>query len=364
MADKKQTPIQDQLEKFVLKRGDLVSSQPTGIDTAIKDSIASVKTGQEASTKRIESSFGRELAFQAKEAGLARKTQLEGRRGGATQTVALNALDTRTEKSLRDLEQRKQELILQGEGQAAGQIANLQIQSLQFKMKAEQQVFQNLISVSTLDMQQKAQDTAVSQFTAQMAFKQKEFDLTQRTKIADIATKFGVSIDPGESIASIVNKVKPFAEQQRNAEIKKTLKDIESEATKLNLDSILTDKIVTGGMSPVDAAVQSIADLEAIGLKPTKEELNNALKRAQEISDTFKVESDRAKAEVDSGGIIGSVIDFFKNRESKQSTGFSGVENDRLNRLKNAQSLQGTNLSGGQKAADIYGAFFEQLFSQ
>ena len=115
MADKKQTPIQDQLEKFVLKRGDLVSSQPTGIDTAIKDSIASVKTGQEASTKRIESSFGRELAFQAKEAGLARTTQLEGRRGGATQTVALNALDTRTEKSLRDLEQRKQELILQGE---------------------------------------------------------------------------------------------------------------------------------------------------------------------------------------------------------------------------------------------------------
>jgi len=142
-----QNPIMAEIQKQLLKTSGLVSSGASGIQQQIADAISSREKGLGASTKRIESQFNREIGFQSEQFAQKKTSIRESQRGFATNVAALQQLDQRTEKSLRDLEQRKQELILAGESAAAGQISNLQVQSLQFQQKAQQQAFSNLLGI-------------------------------------------------------------------------------------------------------------------------------------------------------------------------------------------------------------------------
>src|SRR3990167_6235679 len=89
------------LQKKMLEKSEMVSSSPTGIDAAVKEAAAGITTAQEKSAQRINSEFGREFEFQSGQFKQTRDTELEERRGFATNTAALRNLDERTEKSLK-----------------------------------------------------------------------------------------------------------------------------------------------------------------------------------------------------------------------------------------------------------------------
>ena len=135
------------LQSKILGQSSMVSSSSTGLETKIQEALGGIQKAGIATGARIESQAGREIASQAEKFAQEKTSALESQRGFATNTAALRALDERTEKSLRDLEQRKQELILQGESATASRISELQFKSLEFQQKAAQDSFNNILQV-------------------------------------------------------------------------------------------------------------------------------------------------------------------------------------------------------------------------
>ena len=158
-----------ELQKRLLSDTGIVSSGQTEIDESIQQSIASREAAQTASAGAVTSQFDREIAFQKEQFEQQRTAFREAGRGFATNQAALRQLDEGTEKSLRDLEQRKQELILQGDAAAASDISKLEFDAIQFRQQAQQQEFNNLVSSANLalnfrqeDRLAKAQRTAIA----------------------------------------------------------------------------------------------------------------------------------------------------------------------------------------------------------
>lgn len=146
--------IQEALENKVLGTSSLVSSAQTGVDKV----ISSIKESQEAGAERISGSFGRE------EEDLRRRItegeKIQGRRqrgvGINTQFTALSRLREDTDKSLKDLADRKREALRINDTSAIQQIAELEFKAIEFQQKAEQQVFENQIAVGQFGIGLKA----------------------------------------------------------------------------------------------------------------------------------------------------------------------------------------------------------------
>ena len=161
----------------LLETDGIISSEDTGLEEKIGEITAGIETGTAASAKRIESAFDREIGFKEEEFEAQRTSFLERGRGFAVNKAALQQLDQQTEKSLRDLEQRKQELLLAGEANAATQITNLQLKSLEFAQQARQQTFSNTLGLAGFGLSLKAEE------------RQGREDLLDRQKLLDNITR-------------------------------------------------------------------------------------------------------------------------------------------------------------------------------
>jgi hypothetical protein len=216
-------PFLATLQDKLLKQSDIISSSNTGIEDAISKSIASIQKGQKASVASIESAFDREKLGVAESGEIAKTAFAESRSGFATQTAVLRQILDSTDKNLKDLEQRKQELILQGEAEAASQIAGLQLKELEFKQKSQQDVFNNLLGLSNLGISISAERRAQS--AEQRANEQ--FNFQKEQAVANIALEFGLETEPGESLSDIINRAQPLASQKARLELTKAQKEID-----------------------------------------------------------------------------------------------------------------------------------------
>lgn len=216
------------LQQRLLSQSGSVSSSDSAIEKSIKDSISGIEKSQEASAARIESQFGREIDFKRGQQEAQISTQLEGRRGFATNMTALRQLVETTDKQVNDLEQRKQELILQGESAAASRISELQIKQLEFKTEAQQRTFNNLLQMANFGLGLKQEDRLE---------RQQEF--TEQQAVGNIALEFGIKPEPGDNLQSMLIKAQPFASEQRALELQKAQNQIElmnKEIQKINID--------------------------------------------------------------------------------------------------------------------------------
>lgn len=199
-ASSSQQPVQssmtDTLIQKLLGQSDIISSQSTGLETKINDIISGIKSGTDASAASISSSYGRQEAL-AQQAGDRQFTSARESQGGfAVNTAALKQINDNTKQQVNDLEQRKQELILQGQAAAAGQITQLQMQQLQFQQQAQQQVYSNLLGITGISQQRDAAATAAQQFQQQQTFQ-----TTQA--MGALATQYGLKPRPGETLDSL-----------------------------------------------------------------------------------------------------------------------------------------------------------------
>lgn len=239
------TEISNQL----LEQGNIASSQAGEIDQSIQNAIQGVQTSAEASNAAITSQYDREIAFQSGQGELAVQGQLDSRSGFATNMVALRNLVDLTDKNLNDLEQRKQELILQNNAQAAAQIAGLEFQALQYKQQATQQVFSNLLSFGqfALSVQQEQRLQSAQ-------------DFAERSAIADIALQYGLTVNEGDTLDTIVTRAMPIASEQQKLQLEKLRADIAY--TNTQISNIKSG--VTGTYTP-DIAASAIASIRMDG---------------------------------------------------------------------------------------------------
>lgn len=158
------------LQNTLLKNADLVSSGDSNIETAIGSAIDRINQGQAAQANRINSEAA-EQSRNIQRSGLIQQTNaVEGRRGFATQTAVLRNILNTTNQELKDLETRRQDLLASGEAEAASQVAQLQVQSLQLAQQAKQNAVSNMINLSNnmfdfrrlqMDEEQQRRDNAL-----------------------------------------------------------------------------------------------------------------------------------------------------------------------------------------------------------
>lgn len=305
------TTLQDRL----LNQSSLISSGRTALEGKIAEAIRGVQGSADANAARINSLFNRQIDFQSGQAVQERTGVQEVRSGFATNAALLRHMDERTEKSLRDLEQRKQELILAGDAEAAGKIADLQMKEIEFKIEAEQQAFSNMLQVGTFALQKNAQEQAVKQFNQTFNLQKDQFAYQQRADMAELAAQWGVDIMPGDDLSSIVAKVKPLVLEDRaldhaakRAEIAR-LNRVATESTKtannIRAQGLLRDAIAGRGAFEKDgpmgaeAAAVAVANYLAnnVGIEVSKEDYNNLVQQAVDLGSQYETASAKATAE-------------------------------------------------------------------
>ena len=182
----------------------------------------------------LESEAGREVAFAEDRAGATITGALEGRTGFATQVVALRELTETTDKSIRDLRGRYNELILQNDAATASRVAELELKKLEFLQQQEQNFFSNMISVAGIAEQQLGRQQANKQFwanfdaeedrftrgqTFELDRMEKQIFAQERQQMLGLAAQYGVEVGDGDSIESIIKKVSPFVNETRRLEM-------------------------------------------------------------------------------------------------------------------------------------------------
>lgn len=191
-----QSSMTDTLIQKLLGQSDIISSQSTGLESKINDIISGVKSGETANEGALNLSYQGKEADAQKQGATALLGAQEGQRGFAVNQAALQQIQDQTKKSVNDLEMQKQQLILQGQASAAGQITQLQLQQLQFQQQAQQQVYSNLLGITGISQQKDAAATAAAQFQ-----QQQKFQSTQA--MGALATQYGLTPRPGESLDSL-----------------------------------------------------------------------------------------------------------------------------------------------------------------
>lgn len=178
---KESNPLVEALTKRVTEQGKGISSSSSSrIQNSIDDAIAGTKEAGRLTSERLTSERDRELDFAKDSASATYRGVSESSRGYATQTAALKELVGTTDKSIRDLDKRHQEAIMMSDANTASQISGLIMQKEQFLMQQEQNYFQNVIAVGTMQQQEEQfyqrQQQADDQFSLQMEQSKYQFE--------------------------------------------------------------------------------------------------------------------------------------------------------------------------------------------
>ena len=215
------------IQEKLLGQSSIISSTNSQLEERLSAAIAGIGTSTEKSNQALESAYQRERAFQEGQADLSIQNQLEGRSGFATQMVALRNLVETTDKSLKDLEMRKNELILQNDAAGASKIADLQFKALEFQQQAQQQAFSNLLGMANFGIQ--------SQAEARLARTQ---SFAEQQATSSIALEYG--LDPtGKTLDQITKEAMIYASEDRKAKLAQ-------QAAELNYTRAQTAKALQG----------------------------------------------------------------------------------------------------------------------
>jgi len=311
------------------------SSSSSQIQDAITGAMSDIKESGALTDKRLQSERMREVSFARDRAGTTYTAALEGRTGYATQVAGLRELTDTTEKSIRDLDQRYQEAIMSNDANVSSQLAQLRVQKLDFLQKQEESFYNNLFQAAGLTLQQNAQKQAADQFSAsykldsiRLGLEGEKFLQDRRDGIVSLASQFGITIEPNDTLESIANKVAPI--QKRNmslqqqklvAEINAANQRLGSEKKLANLNTLISENIAKG-MSPSEAVLQAFTDAKAAGIDLSTDDFNSAVESAKASKVKFDTRTEKNAAESGQG-----FLSRFLSFASDVSTG-AGVVKD------------------------------------
>lgn len=273
-----------EIQNQLVNQAGAVSSANTGLEQSIKNAMGFVQEGTQAESQRIESAFGREIEFAQGQAQQNIQGHLEGRSGFATQMVAFRNLVETTDKNLNDLEQRKNELILQNNATGAAKLAELEIQALEYRQQAGQQMFNNILGLGNFALGVEDTRSRLAMDEKRLALSERSQQFSERQAAANVALEFGLSLEDGEDIEGIVTRAAPLANERQVAELELLKSQIANQkaqtakvhasmmdATKGREISPFTEFIINGdvAMDSLSATQREVVfeDLSALGFQ-------------------------------------------------------------------------------------------------
>lgn len=293
--------ISELQDKLVSQAG-AVSSTDSNIQSAINEAIKSTRSGTAATNRQIQTQAFRERGYIQDDAKYQMSDFAESRTGFGTQMTAFRKLVETTDKNLNDLEMRKEELIMQNNAAGAAKITELQLQALDYKQKAMQQTFDNLLSVSSFGLQAKSFQEGKRQFDLNYELEGKKFQLskdaqsfTEKQRISEIALEFGLDVNDGETIDTIVDRA--AATGQVNERRQLELERIRAEIRNANAQAARAAKDMekVGKFDEVTAEVfanmyrNGEIDLATLqGIVENQEQFTQVLGKSKEFNDAQK----------------------------------------------------------------------------
>lgn len=212
------TPVEDpfitMLKSQLVGQNGIISSHQEPL-SLIKKAQESIASGAQSSAQATESVYGRKLEDTKTGISSSLTAANEAQRGFATNTALLTQIIETGQKQINDLEQRKSELIMSGNAEAAGKIAELQVQEATMMVNNRQQVFQNLLSMAGLSFQEQGIKLQKEQFK-QSVF---EFDRQMQAKLGETALRYGVELKPGDTVESVIQRAMPRANEMQKLEL-------------------------------------------------------------------------------------------------------------------------------------------------
>lgn len=200
------------LQEKLMSQTGMISSTPTNIDTAIQGAINNTTRSTASTGAAITSSYDRNISYTAEQNTNQITAARERGVGVNTSDVAYKALASEADKQLKDLEQRKQELLLQNDAAGAAKVSELILTGQKMKQDAMKTTFDSLLSTANLGLNIQAGQRA-----------QKAQDFTQRQAIASIGLEYGIPVSENDTIESIIAKAAPTASKEKQAQLALTL---------------------------------------------------------------------------------------------------------------------------------------------
>lgn len=353
------------LQDKLMGMSSMTSSDNTALDTALNSAIAQQTKAGEASRTATTLSYDRQIS-EAGQTGSQNLTSAEeAQRGFAVNTGLIRNIQETTDKNVKDLELRKQEALATGDAATANNLSQLQLKALEFKQTAQQNIFSNILNMGQLGLQKQAQENAASQFKQTLDLNKAQLAYTEDSDISKIATQFGLTVSPGETLASITNKAKPFASAEQKARLAALVDKNKVDNTQINVDGILQDAIMgtgsfkdLGPQSPAMAALSAANYMKSIGITPTASDINRFTQQATKLNSDYQTSLEKSKAEVVGNSFWGNFSNFFGGEKTltaqeqliKANNPYYQTESERANAIKGP-------------APDLRG-FFSKLFGQ
>lgn len=194
--------IQSYLSQYDTQAQGIMSSAQdaqTGLGKAVQG-----LQGQETSFNQgVQSGLQGAMSQQATTYGGTLFNTKAGPNGTSTNSVLLQQLQNDNTATLKQLQSSADAAMAQGDSQFANAIAGLQVQQYTMMLNAKESIYQGLASEGS-------SVAALSQAQTAQAQQQE----TQLNDMATLASKYGVTVQPGDSMADVINRVSPIASQQ------------------------------------------------------------------------------------------------------------------------------------------------------
>lgn len=216
------TNFLSEVQNSLLGQSGIISSSTSDIESSINASIASLQSSTESSNAALQSEFERNSGYLLSEANDAMVNGRAAGSGGLLNMSALRVLTETTDKSLKDLAQRKEELVLQNNSLMAAKISDLELKALEYKQQAQQKIFDNLLGLGNFGLQVQQENRA-----------QQAQNFQERSAIASIGLQYGVSVNENDTIESIVARAMPTASRIQQAELAKLSSEVAYNNAKL-----------------------------------------------------------------------------------------------------------------------------------
>lgn len=187
--------ILDMLASRLTEQGKSISSSSSSnLQSSIQDAINSTQRAGDMSSEALRIEGARELGFAQDRASATITGALEGQTGYARQVAALGELAQTTEKSVRDLDQRYKQLILQNDAATAQRVAELGIKKLEFQQQQEQNFYSNIFALGNLQEQALSRQQQNEQFWAEKEQKDNQFVIQMATSNYQFERNYGLSL--------------------------------------------------------------------------------------------------------------------------------------------------------------------------
>lgn len=203
------TPVQSAALDLMMS-DEAVSSQQQNVTDivnraeSVRDTgIAAAGGARDAQMAGIEGSFGREERTLGLNITQAKRAFAQGSSMG-TSTAQFKLLNDTITKNLGDLKSRKEEARLNADSDYLAQINSLEMGYLEQQQAATQQAFNNILGIAGLNQQ-----------SQQIMLQERAQDFAQKKAVGDIALQFGLNVEDGDTLESLLNKAAPIVQGDR-----------------------------------------------------------------------------------------------------------------------------------------------------